>query len=94
GDMMAHPKADERTGELMWFDYGPDMNFMRYGIIGADGTQTHLTQVDLPGPRLPHDMAITENYTVLMDLPLVQDQAARAAGKYRIYYDKSLVSRF
>ena len=22
GDVMAHPKADERTGELMWFDYG------------------------------------------------------------------------
>ncbi len=94
GDMMAHPKADERTGELMWFDYGPDMDYMRYGIIGADGTQTHVTQVDLPGPRLPHDMAITENYSILMDLPLVQDQDARRNGKYRIYYDKSLVSRF
>jgi carotenoid cleavage dioxygenase-like enzyme len=94
GDMMAHPKADQRTGELLWFDYGPDMNYMRYGIIGADGTQTHLAQVDLPGPRLPHDMAITENYTVLMDLPLVQDQDARRNGKYRIFYDKSLVSRF
>ena len=94
GDMMAHPKVDERTGELMWFDYGPDMDFMRYGIIGADGIQTHLTQVDLPGPRLPHDMAITTNYTVLMDLPLVQDQDARRNGKYRIFYDKSLLSRF
>ncbi|KRA25396.1 9-cis-epoxycarotenoid dioxygenase [Microbacterium sp. Root61] len=94
GDMMAHPKADERTGELLWFDYGPDMDFMRYGIIGPDGTQTHLAQIDLPGPRLPHDMAITTNYTVLMDLPLVQDQDARRAGKYRIFYDRELVSRF
>ncbi len=94
GDMMAHPKADERTGELMWFDYGPDVDFLRYGIIGPNGTQTHLTQVGLPGPRLPHDMAITENYTVLMDLPLVQDQEARRMGKYRIFYDRALVSRF
>jgi carotenoid cleavage dioxygenase-like enzyme len=94
GDMMAHPKVDEDTGELMWFDYGPDMNYLRYGIIGADGRQSHLTHIDLPAPRLPHDMAITPNYSVLMDLPLVQDQDARKAGKYRIFYDRSLVSRF
>ena len=25
-----------------------------------------------PGPRLPHDMAITERYSILMDLPLVE----------------------
>jgi carotenoid cleavage dioxygenase len=39
-------------------------------------------------------MAITKNYSVLMDLPLVQDQEARKAGKYRIFYDRGLVSRF
>jgi carotenoid cleavage dioxygenase-like enzyme len=94
GDMMAHPKVDEDTGELMWFDYGPDMDYMRYGVIGTDGTQSHLAHIELPGPRLPHDMAITENYSVLMDLPLVQDHEARMAGKYRIFYDRSLVSRF
>jgi carotenoid cleavage dioxygenase-like enzyme len=94
GDMMAHPKVDEATGELMWFDYGPDLPYLRYGVIGADGRQTHLAHIDLPGPRLPHDMAITANYSILMDLPLVQDQQARVAGKYRIYYDRSLPSRF
>lgn len=94
GDMMAHPKVDEATNELFWFDYGPDVDYLRYGIIGADGTQTHLTHIDLPAPRLPHDMAITENYSILMDLPLVQDQEARKAGKYRIFYDRELVSRF
>ncbi|MDH6679964.1 carotenoid cleavage dioxygenase-like enzyme [Rhodococcus sp. LBL1] len=94
GDMMAHPKVDESTGELIWFDYGPDQNFLRYGIIGPNGQQTHLTQVDLPAPRLPHDIAITKNYSILMDLPLVQDQDARRAGKYRIFYDQELPSRF
>ncbi|MDZ7917477.1 MAG: carotenoid oxygenase family protein [Rhodococcus sp. (in: high G+C Gram-positive bacteria)] len=94
GDMMAHPKVDETTGELIWFDYGPDMDYLRYGIIGAEGTQTHETKIDLPGPRLPHDIAITENYSVLMDLPLVQDHEARKAGKYRIFYDQALPARF
>ena len=63
GDMMAHPKVDEATGELMWFDYGPDIDYLRYGIIGAHGRQTHLTHIDIPGPRLPHDMAVTQNYS-------------------------------
>ncbi|GAA5163162.1 carotenoid oxygenase family protein [Pseudonocardia eucalypti] len=94
GDMMAHPKVDEATGELFWFDYGPDRDFFRYGIIGPDGTQTHRTDVPIPGPRLPHDMAITQRYAILMDLPLVQDHEARRSGKYRIFYDRELPARF
>ena len=37
GDVMAHPKADERTGELMWFDYGAREPLLRYGVVGASG---------------------------------------------------------
>jgi carotenoid cleavage dioxygenase len=95
GDMMAHPKVDEATGELFWFDYGPGgPPYMRYGVVGPDGTVEHVTDIDLPGPRLPHDMAITADYAILMDLPLIQDQVARAAGKYRIEFVRSLPSRF
>jgi carotenoid cleavage dioxygenase-like enzyme len=95
GDMMAHPKVDEATGELMWFDYGPDgPPYMRYGVVGPYGAVTHVTDIDLPGPRLPHDMGITENHSILMDLPLLQDQRARAAGKHRIHFDRSLPARF
>ncbi len=77
GDMMAHPKVDERTGELFWFDYGPRPPYLRYGVISAEGQVVTTTEIELPGPRLPHDMAITEHYAVLMDLPLVQDLAGR-----------------
>ncbi|MFB9906941.1 carotenoid oxygenase family protein [Allokutzneria oryzae] len=94
GDMMAHPKHDEATGELCWFDYGPEPPYMRYGVVGDQGRVTHETTIDLPGPRLPHDIAITANHTVLMDLPLLQDQQARAAGKYRIHFDRELPARF
>ncbi len=94
GDMMAHPKVDERTGELFWFDYGPQAPYMRYGVMGADGTQKHVTDIELPGPRLPHDMAITDNYAVLMDLPLIQDEQARRAGRYKIQFEHTLPSRF
>src|SRR5262249_44462894 len=33
----------------------------------------HYVDVPLPGPRLPHDMAFTENYAILNDFPLFWD---------------------
>ncbi len=94
GDVMAHPKADERTGELMWFDYGTRDPLLRYGVVGASGRVEHEVAIDLPGPRLPHDMAITENWSVLMDLPLVQDAEAARQGRHKITFDPSTPTRF
>ncbi len=94
GDVMAHPKLDEATGELMWFDYGAREPLLRYGVVGASGAIEHETTIDLPGPRLPHDMAITDNWSILMDLPLTQDMAAAAQGRYKIGFDRSTPSRF
>lgn len=94
GDVMAHAKVDERTGELFWFDYGPARPWLRYGVTGAGGTVSHLVHVDLPGPRLPHDMAITDRYAVLMDLPLVADPEAARQGRHRIIFDRELPARF
>lgn len=94
GDFMAHPKVDEATGELFWFDYGPEPPYLRYGVVGADGRVAHTTNVDLPGPRLPHDMAITENHAILMDLPLIQNRQARRQGRYKLDFERSLPSRF
>jgi carotenoid cleavage dioxygenase len=94
GDMMAHPKVDEATGELFWFDYGPRPPYLRYGVISADGQVVKTTEIELPGPRLPHDMAITEHYAVLMDLPLVQDLQAAKQGRHKLHFDRSMPSRF
>ena len=92
--MSAHAKVDESTGELLFFDYGPVRPWMRYGVIGADGRLAHLVDIDLPGPRLPHDMAITASHAVLMDLPLVNDRQAARAGRHKIVFDRSLPARF
>jgi carotenoid cleavage dioxygenase-like enzyme len=92
--MSAHAKVDERTGELLFFDYGPVPPYMRYGVIGPSGVVTHLTEIDLPGPRLPHDMAATEHYSILMDLPLVNDASAAREGRHKIVFDRELPARF
>ena len=50
--------------------------------------------VQLPGPRLPHDMAITPNYTILHDLPLFYDMEAFGAGRHKLKFHPELPSRF
>ena len=68
--MSAHPKVDDRTGELLFFNYSKQAPYMHYGVVDADNDLVHYVDVPLPGPRLPHDMAFTENYAILNDFPL------------------------
>ncbi|MHB8671028.1 MAG: carotenoid oxygenase family protein [Acidimicrobiales bacterium] len=92
--MSAHAKVDEATGELLFFDYGPRPPYMRYGVVGATGAVEHLVDIDLPGPRLPHDMAATEHYSILMDLPLVNDPEAARRGRHKIIFQRDVPARF
>jgi carotenoid cleavage dioxygenase-like enzyme len=66
----------------------------RYGVVGAEGAVKHFVPIDLPGPRLPHDMAITERHAILMDLPLFNDPAAAKAGRFKLFFDGGIPSRF
>jgi carotenoid cleavage dioxygenase-like enzyme len=93
-EVSAHAKVDERTGELCFFDYGFQPPYMRYGVVGPDGAIRHFVPIDLPGPRLPHDMAITENHSILMDLPLLTDPEAARAGRFKLMFERSMPSRF
>lgn len=93
-ELSAHAKVDERTGELVFFDYGIRQPHLRYGVVGRDGLVSDFVGIELPGPRLPHDMAITENWSILMDLPLYADPRAAAAGRHRLVFDRDLPSRF
>ncbi len=92
--VSAHVKVDARTGEMMFFEYSVRPPYMHYGVVNAAGEQVSLIPVELPGPRLPHDMAITEHYSILMDLPVCVDMAALQRGRWRSVYRPELGSRF
>jgi carotenoid cleavage dioxygenase-like enzyme len=91
--VSAHPKHDERTGELLFFNYGTEAPYMHYGVVDRDDNLVTYIDVPLPGPRLPHDMAFTENYAVLNDLPLFWDPGALAAGKYAARFHPEIPTR-
>ena len=78
--MGAHPKVDPRTGELVFIGHGPMPPYLTHGVIGADGQLKHEVVVELDGPRLQHDLAITEQYTVLLDLSMRYDPERMAKG--------------
>ena len=59
--VSAHTKVDERTGELLFFNYQTTAPYLHYGVVSADRRLTHYVPVELPGARLPHDMAFTPN---------------------------------
>jgi len=92
--ISAHPKKDFRTGELLFFNYSTEAPYMHYGVVGEDNELKHYIPIELPGPRLPHDMAFSENYSVLNNFPLFWPQAALDRGYYVPFYDTSLKSRF
>jgi carotenoid cleavage dioxygenase len=92
--MAAHAKVDATTGELMFFEFSMmKPPFYRYGVISKTGELRSCEPIDVAGPRIPHDIAITPRFTVLLDLPLGWDSAALAAGKRRIGFDREAPAR-
>lgn len=92
--VSAHTKVDERTGELLFFNYGKDAPFMHYGVVDREGELSHYVPVPLPGPRLPHDMAFSENFVIVNDFPLFWDPALLEKNVHRGRYYPELPSRF
>lgn len=72
--MTAHPKIDPVTGEMLFFGYditGPP--WLRYHVIDRGGTLVRSEDIDIGGPTMVHDFAITEHHVVFFDLPVVFD---------------------
>jgi carotenoid cleavage dioxygenase len=92
--ISAHPKVDEATGELLFFNYSKHAPYMHYGVVGPDNRLSHYVPIPLPGPRLPHDMAFTKNYSIFADLPLFWDETLMAKGYHAARYHPDMPTRF
>lgn len=93
GGFSAHCKVDAHTGEMMFFDYWNEAPYMSYGVVDAKGELIHQIAIELPGPRLPHDMAISEHYSVLHDLPLIHCPEALKNKRHKLLFDVNLPTR-
>ncbi len=92
--ISAHPKVDAKTGELLFFNYSKQAPYLNYGVVNADNELKHYVPIELPGPRLPHDMAFTENYAILNDMPLFWDAELLTRDYHVVRMHEGLPSRF
>lgn len=92
--ISAHPKVDAVTGEMMFFDYKPFPPYLVYGVISPAGELSHFTPIELPGPRLQHDMAITERFSILLDMSMMWDPKLLAQGRTKVAFFRDKPARF
>ena len=93
--MSAHPKVDERTGELVYFTLGDEAPYMRYGVVSREGVLEHEVPIELSGPRATHDITISENFSILHDFPFFHDvELQRKTGHRVARFHRDLPSRF
>lgn len=92
--ISAHPKVCDLTGELHYFRYGKTAPYMHYGVVDRHGERIHDVPIPLPGPRLPHDMAISQRHVIFNDFPILWDENLLARGIHRPVYRPDMPSRF
>ena len=92
--VSAHSRTDLHTGDFYFFDYHTKAPHMTYGVLSPDGSLRHFTDIDLPGARLPHDMGLTDNYTILHDLPMFWDPDLLKRDIHKVCFYPEMKSRF
>ncbi|KAJ3134957.1 hypothetical protein HDU90_004282 [Geranomyces variabilis] len=95
--VTAHPKICSETGEMIFFGYKLDASpHLRYSVASADG-ELLVNGLAIPQARpvMAHDFAITRNWSIFMDAPLLANVARPFLhGKPMIAFEPSAPSRF
>lgn len=90
----AHPKVDAVTGEMMFFGYSPAAApYLHYSVVSVEGV-LRTVPIDLPVGVMMHDFAITEHYTIFMDLPLTFRLSRMRQGESALMFEPDRPSRF
>ena len=91
----AHPKVDPVTGEMVFIGMSPLMQpYLKYGVVSAEGKIVHNVPIHLPHATIMHDFAITENYTILVDIPVALQPGKLLRGESPIVFEAERPTRF
>lgn len=91
----AHPKRDPKTGELhvmaYWWGWG---NQAQYLIVNVAGEVRRTVDIALPGSPMLHDIAFTEKYVLILDLPCVFNLDMAMSGiRFPYHWDNTYQAR-
>jgi carotenoid cleavage dioxygenase len=80
---------------MMFFGYSlAQPPYLQYGIVSATGELLRTVPIDLPIGVMMHDFAITEHYTIFMDLPLTFRPERMQRGEPVFMFEPESPSRF
>jgi len=69
--------------------------FMHYSVANAEGKLVVANlPIEMRGPQVMHDIAITEHYTIILDFPLFMRPERLAEGKSLMHHDLDMPTRF
>lgn len=88
-----HSHLDPRTGERWMINYDIKPPFLTVYCIDAQGLLKKQWNVDKPYATMIHDFALTENYLVFFDCPIVLNAEAIATAENIIEWKPELGSR-
>ncbi len=80
GNMTAHPRIDPVTGELLFFGYNVVSPYLTYMRADAAGNMLQVEPIELTGPSMIHDFAVTDNYVAFMEMPVRFSWLAAVTG--------------
>lgn len=78
--VTAHPKLDATTGELRSFRSHWEAPFLTYLVHDHAANLRHQSHIPIDAPAMLHDMAITKNYSLLLDTPVGYDFSLFSKG--------------
>nr|WP_216595526.1 carotenoid oxygenase family protein [Myxosarcina sp. GI1] len=90
----AHPKIDPMTGEMMFFGYSFSPPYLQYSVVSSGGKLLRTVPIEIPMAVMMHDFAITEHYTIFMDLPLTFNRERMQRGEPPLMFENNKPSRF
>ena len=91
--MTAHPKIDPVSGDMHFFGYGTAEPYLTYHRLSAGGELVTSTEIDVPGPTMMHDFAITAEHAVFLDLPMTFSEQRRDNGEMPFAWDDGYGAR-
>jgi len=89
----AHPKIDQRSGEMMAYGYSFQAPFVTYSIIDKTGRLVHSTPITIPRSIFMHDFAATAKHTLFLDFPITLDVGRAIAGGPAVAFEPEYGSR-
>ncbi|MEP1230536.1 MAG: carotenoid oxygenase family protein [Litorimonas sp.] len=92
-NMTAHPKICPKTGEMLFFGYGVMPPYLTYHRVSVSGELVQSEEIDVKAATMVHDFAITENYAIFLDLPMLWDMKKFLEPGIPVSYDESYGAR-